>query len=60
MSKELRGGVNTMTESEKKILDTFIKIIPQLSSGDKERLLAFGEGMAFKVEQQRGSCTKAS
>jgi len=49
-----------MTESEKKILDTFIKIIPQLSSGDKERLLAFGEGMAFKVEQQRGSCTKAS
>ena len=41
-----------MSEKEKKILDTFGKVIPKLSDLEKEKLLAFGEGMAFKAEQQ--------
>ena len=47
-----------MAAIEKKILDTFRKTIPQLSDLDKEKLLAFGEGMAFKSEQQRRDCSK--
>lgn len=43
-----------MSEKEKKILDTFGKIIPDLSEIEKEKLLSFGEGMAFKVNQQKG------
>ena len=42
-----------MSEKEKKILDTFGKIIPDLSDVEKEKLLSFGEGMAFKVEQEK-------
>lgn len=43
-----------MTEKERKILDTFRKIIPKLSDLEKEKLLSFGEGMAFKVDQMAG------
>lgn len=42
-----------MSDKGKKILDTFGRIIPDLSELDKEKLLAFGEGMAFKVDQQK-------
>lgn len=42
-----------MSEKEKKILNTFGRVIPELSELEKERLLAFGEGMAFKVDQQK-------
>lgn len=42
-----------MSEKDKKIMETFGRIIPQLSDLEKEKLLAFGEGMAFKVDQQR-------
>ena len=45
----------TMTEKEQKILETFAEIIPRLSELDKERLLMFGEGMKFKVEQAAAS-----
>ncbi len=41
-----------MSEKEKAILETFQKTIPKMSELDKERLLAFGEGMAFKSELQ--------
>lgn len=40
-----------LTEKEEKILHTFAEILPQLSELDKERLLMFGEGMRFKIEQ---------
>lgn len=36
-----------MSEKEKKILETFGKVIPDLSEMEKEKLLSFGEGMAF-------------
>lgn len=42
-----------MSEKEKQILNTFEKVVPQLSDMEKERLLAFGEGMAFKVENDK-------
>lgn len=42
-----------MSEKEKQILNTFEKVVPQLSDMEKERLLAFGEGMAFKVEKDK-------
>lgn len=42
-----------MSEKGKRIMETFGKVIPQLSELEKEKLLAFGEGMAFKADQQR-------
>lgn len=42
-----------MSEKDKKIMDTFGKIIPNLSELDKEKLLAFGEGVALMVEKLR-------
>ena len=35
-----------MSEKEKKILETFGKVIPDLSEMEKEKLLSFGEGMS--------------
>lgn len=42
-----------MSEKDKQIMETFGKVIPQLTDMEKEKLLAFGEGMAFKADQQR-------
>lgn len=36
-------------------MDTFSKAIPGMSELEKEKLLAFGEGMAFMVEQKKES-----
>jgi hypothetical protein len=47
--------VTTMSEKEKEILETFGKIIPDLTEIEKERLLAFGEGIAFKNEQLKAT-----
>lgn len=41
-----------MSEKEKQILKTFEMIIPKLSEAQKERLLGFGEGMVFKMEEK--------
>ncbi len=41
-----------MSEKEKEILKTFERTIPKMTEIEKERLLAFGEGIAFKTEQQ--------
>lgn len=38
---------------EEKIIETFRKAIPFLSTLEKEKLLSFGEGIAFKAAQQR-------
>lgn len=42
-----------MSDKEKQILETFRKVVPELNDLEKEKLLAFGEGMAFKVGQQK-------
>lgn len=39
-----------MSEKESRILETFEKVLPSLSELERERLLAFGEGIAFKAE----------
>ena len=43
-----------LTDKGKKILETFGKVIPELSELEKEKLLAFGEGMAYVKGQQKG------
>lgn len=42
-----------MSEKEKQILDTFGKVIPDLTEMEKEKLLSFGEGMAFMKDRQK-------
>lgn len=41
-----------MSEKGMQIMEAFGKVIPMLTDAEKDRLLAFGEGMAFKAEQQ--------
>lgn len=36
------------------VLGTFGKILPLMSEQEVDRLLAFGEGLAFKVIQEKG------
>lgn len=40
-----------MTAKENQILETFRETIPKLTDQDKERLLAFGEGLALATRQ---------
>lgn len=42
-----------MTDKERKILETFGKVVPTLSDFEKEKLLSFGEGMAFVKDKER-------
>lgn len=42
-----------MSEKERKILETFEKMIPNMSDMEKEKLLSFGEGMAFMKAQEK-------
>lgn len=49
--EERRGG--KCQKKKKKILETFGKVIPDLSDMEKEKLLSFGEGMAFMKGKQK-------
>lgn len=42
-----------MTKKEEEILTTFIKLLPNLTEQEKDHLLHFGEGIAFKVQQEK-------
>ena len=42
-----------MSEKDKKIMDTFGKVVPNLSAIDKEKLLACGEGVSLMAETLR-------
>lgn len=42
-----------MSEREEEILKLFAKILPQLTERGKDRLLYFGEGMAFRSAQEQ-------
>lgn len=42
-----------MREDESSILETFGKLLPELTEQDKARLMAFGEGLAFQLEDRR-------
>ena len=41
-----------MGEREKRILEELSDLLPKLTDQEKDWLLAFGEGMAFKAAQQ--------
>lgn len=48
-----------MSEKQREILETFEKVIPELNEMEQEKLLSFGEGMAFmkghqKQEEKKG------
>lgn len=47
-----------MSEKGKEILETFEKVIPELSEIEKEKLLSFGEGIAFMKNQQKSGTEK--
>lgn len=49
-----------MSDKEKQILETFEKVLPELSEMEREKLLSFGEGMAFMKERQKESTEKES
>lgn len=42
-----------MSEVEEKILKTFEKILPNMTKMEKEKLLSFGEGMAFMKKHEK-------
>ena len=42
-----------MNEKEIRILETFSKAIPYMTDSEKDRLLAFGEGMALLARKNR-------
>ena len=46
-----------MSDKEREILDVFKKLVPVLTDFEKEKLLAFGKGMAFKAAQQQKDST---
>lgn len=53
------GEEQNMSEKEKQILETFEKVLPDLNEMEKEKLLSFGEGMAFMKERQKKESTMA-
>ena len=42
-----------MSEKEKRILKTFEEVFPKLTEIEKEKLLSFGEGMAFVKSKEK-------
>ena len=49
-----------MSEREKQIIETFIKLIPVLSDMEREKLLSFGEGMAFIKDKKNAIATETN
>lgn len=42
-------------DKQSKILEAFGKVLLTLTDPELDRLLAFGEGMAFKAQQQKAA-----
>lgn len=42
-----------MSEKEKKIAETFKKVLPELPEGKKEYLLGLADGMAVMADRQK-------
>lgn len=49
-----------MSEKEQKILDTIAGVLPKMSDVEKEKLLSFGEGMAFVKAQEQEAAAVAN
>lgn len=48
---DLKAERKDLTENEKRILNIFTKILPELTVVEQEKLLAFGEGLAFAKQK---------
>lgn len=48
-----------MVDTDRKIMEVFWRALPNLSEADKEKLLAFGEGVALIAERQRAAQNSA-
>ncbi len=44
-----------MSEKQKKLLILLERLLPSMSEMEQEKLLAFGEGMAFMMRGQTGT-----
>lgn len=42
-----------MSQLEKEIIETFEKVLPEMSEVEKAQLLSFGEGVAFMKNLQK-------
>jgi hypothetical protein len=42
-----------MSDKEKQILETIGNVLPDMTEMEKEKLLSFGEGMAFMKDRQK-------
>lgn len=42
-----------MSDIDVRVMEFFDKVLPKMSESDKERLLCFGEGMAFMADKLR-------
>ena len=42
-----------MTDTGKKILETFAQALPMLDDHEKEKLLSFGEGLAYFAQNRK-------
>lgn len=49
-----------MTEKQKKILDIFENLIPKCSDAQQEKILNFGEAIAYMVEHQEQKTEKTA
>lgn len=47
-----------LTEKEKKILETFEKVLPDMTEREKEKLLWIGEGMALVTDRGKNESDK--
>jgi len=52
--------VETVSEKDKQIMETFERVVPNLSEVDKEKLLAFGEGVALMAERSQADRQQSS
>lgn len=49
-----------MSEKKKQVLENFEKMLPAMSDMEVEKLLSFGEGMAFIKDIQRQEATEST
>ena len=49
-----------MSEVEKKIMETFEKVVPGMTEIQREKLLSFGEGVAFAISRQQQTDSAAA
>ena len=49
-----------MSETEKKVLETVDKLVPELTEDTKESFRAFVEGMAFMADKPRQEASSKS